>query len=80
MYVARYESAIEDFEAIIGIEPGNAAARAARGLAREALEQAGRRGRGAGGAVAQPRGRESFEGASERPLPLLRGCRRRAAI
>ena len=37
MYVARFESAIGDFEAIIGIEPNNAAALTARGLAREAL-------------------------------------------
>ena len=94
MYAARFESAIEDFEAILGIEPGHAAARGARGLARETLEMrggagegvgprdagdAGRRGRGAGGAVAPPRGRES-RGRFERPLPLLRGCRRRAEI
>ena len=30
MYVARYESAIEDFEATIGIDPDNGAARVAR--------------------------------------------------
>ena len=44
MYAARFESAVEDFEAIIGIEPGNAAARAARGLAREALGMQGGEG------------------------------------
>ena len=37
MYVGRFESAVEDFEAIIGIEPDNAAARAAGGLARASL-------------------------------------------
>ena len=46
MYVARFESAIEDFEAIIGIEPGNGAAQAARGLAREALGTQGGAGEG----------------------------------
>ena len=55
MYAARFESAVEDFEAILGIEPGHAAARGARELARETLEMRG-------GAVAPPRGRE-------RPLP-----------
>ena len=49
MYVARFESAVEDFEAIIGIEPDNAAARAAGGLAREALGTQG--GAGAGQAA-----------------------------
>ena len=47
MYAARFESAIEDFEAIIGIEPGHTAARGARGLAREALEARGGEGRAA---------------------------------
>ena len=42
MYAARFESAIEDFEAILGIEPGHAAARGARELARETLEMRGR--------------------------------------
>ena len=46
MYVARFESAVEDFEAITGIEPDNAAARAARGLAREALGKRGGAGEG----------------------------------
>ena len=46
MYAARFESAIEDFEAIIGIEPGHAAARGARELAREALGMRGGAGEG----------------------------------
>ena len=46
MYAARFESAIEDFEAILGIEPGHAAARGARGLARETLEMRGGAGEG----------------------------------
>ena len=46
MYAARFESAIEDFEAILGIEPGHAAARGARELAREALETRGGAGEG----------------------------------
>ena len=46
MYAARFESAIEDFEAIIGIKPGNGAAQAARGLAREALGKRGGAGEG----------------------------------
>ena len=46
MYVALFESAIEDFEAIIGIEPGNGASRAARGLACEALGTQGSAGEG----------------------------------
>ena len=44
MYAARFESAIEDFEAILGIEPGHAAARGARELAREALGTQGGEG------------------------------------
>ena len=46
MYAARFESAIEDFEAILGIEPGHGAAWGARGLAREALETRGGAGEG----------------------------------
>ena len=72
MYVARFESAIEDFEAIIGIEPDNAAARAARGLAREVL---GKRG----GAVAPQRGRERRVRFAPPPAPSP-ACRRRAMI
>ena len=41
MYVARFESAIEDFEAIIGSDQDNGAARVARGFARKVPSKLG---------------------------------------